>query len=192
VHPWFIEEFIAAKGPQTLPSYPYWKIGEARNTIDFIHTALRTTSSYEHIYSWLTCLHSCLVSIGLSLQLCDAERKSRIRRRVLRASGNFLEQLKSLTERWEDHREGRYLSLDMVPQQQPITTDNEQLSQDPEDVNAPIYQVNAKDWSMEEWDALQNLTNEITPGLRRGYIMLGPSEGWDRYFRDPDGMCAHP
>jgi hypothetical protein len=105
--------------------------------------------------------------------------------------GKFLEELKSLTDGWKDHREGRNLSLGMVPQRQPITTDNEPLSQDSKNVKAPIYQVNAKDWSMEEWDALQKLTNEITPGLRRGYIMLGPSEGWDRYFRDPDGTCAH-
>jgi hypothetical protein len=191
VHPWFIEEFIAAKGPQTLPSYPYWNIYWARDTIDFIHKALRTPSSYEHIYLWLTCLHSCLISIGLSLQVGNAEIKSRVRYQVLKVSRKNLEELKHLTEGWKDHREGRHLSLDVVPQQ-PITTDNKQLSQDSEDVNASIYRVNAKDWSMEDWDALQNLTNEITPGLRRGYIMLGPSERCDRYLRDPDGMCAHP
>jgi hypothetical protein len=194
VHPWFIEEFIAAEGPQTLPSYPYWNIYEARPTIDFIHEALRTLSSYEHIYLWLTCLHSCLVSIGLSLQgrVRYVREENVIGRARLRKSGRFLEELKSLTEGWKDHREGRHSSSDMVLQRQPVPTDDEQLSQDPQDSREPIYQVNAKDWTTEEWDALQNLTNEVTPGLRRGYIMLGPSEGWDRYLRDPDGMCAHP
>jgi hypothetical protein len=117
--------------------------------------------------------------------------KSIIEREGLRKSGRFLEELKSLTEGWKDHREGRQFSLDVVLQRQPIPTDNEQLSQESKDFNAPIYQVNAKDWSTEQWDALQNLTNEVAPGLSRGYIMLGPSEGWDHYLRDPDGMCAH-
>lgn len=120
----------------------------------------------------------------------DGREENIIEREDLRDSGRFLEELKSLTEGWKDHREGRHFSLDVVLQRQPLTTDNEQLSQDSNDFNAPIYQVNAKDWSTEEWDALQNLTNEITPGLSRGYIMLGPSEGWDRYLRDPDGICA--
>jgi hypothetical protein len=110
----------------------------------------------------------------------------------LRESGRFLEELKSLTEGWKDHREGRQFSLDVVPQRQPVSTDNEQLSQDSQDFNAPIHQVNAKDWTREEWDALQHITNKVTPGLSRGYIMLGPSAEWDRYLRDPDGMCAHP
>jgi hypothetical protein len=174
MHPWFIEEFIAAKGPQTLPLYPYWNTDAAQDTIDFIHSALRTSSSYERIHLWVTCLHGCLISIGLS--------------RGLRKTRGFLEELKSLTERWKDHRNGQHISSDVALQQQPITTE---LPQDSKDVSEPIYQVDAKAWLMEEWNALQNLTDEVIPGLRRGYIMLGPSEGWDRYLRDPDGMCAH-
>jgi hypothetical protein len=146
-------------------------------------------SSYEHISLWFTCLHGCLVSIGLSLQ-GRVKEQNIIERRGLRKSGRFLEELKSLTEGWKDRREGLQSSADVVLQRQPVTTDNEQLSQDSSDFNAPIYQVNAKDWSMEEWITLQNLANEVTLGLSRGYIMLGPSEGWDRYHRDPDGMCA--
>jgi hypothetical protein len=106
-------------------------------------------------------------------------------------SGKFLEELKSLNEGWKDHREGRHFSSNVVLQRQPVPTNNKQLSEDSKDFNTPIHQVNAKDWSMKEWDALQNLTNEVNPGLSRGYIMLGPSEGWDRYLHDPDGMCAH-
>jgi hypothetical protein len=151
------------------------------------------SSSYEHIYLWLTCLHSCLVSIGLSLQgrVRYVREENIIEREGLRKSGRFLEELKSLTEGWKDHREGRHFSSEVL-QQQPVPTDNEQLSQDSQDFNAPIYQVNANDWTTEEWDALQNLINEITPGLSHGYIMLGPSQGWDRYLHDPEGMCAHP
>jgi hypothetical protein len=217
MHSWFIEEFIAAKGPQTLPSYLYWNIDKARGTIHFIHEALRASSIYVQIHLWLTCLHSCLVSIGLSLQerVQDAAKgeiskrkglrepgrslgkspqrmvenvvkEDIIKREGLREPGRLIGDFKSLTEEWKEHREGRKLSL----QRQPITTDNEQLSQGSKDVNAPIYQVNANDWSLEEWDVLQNLTNEVTSGLNHGYIILGPSEGWDRYFRDPDGMCA--
>jgi hypothetical protein len=177
-----------------LPSYPYWNINAARGTIGFIHAALKTSSSYEHISLWLTCLHGCLVSVGLSLQgrQRDVEMGSRIRGQNLRESGKLLQELTSLTKGWKDHREGRHISLEVALQQQPITTDHEQPPQDANDDKAPIYQVNARDWSMEEWDAVQNLTNEVTLGLNRGYIMLGPSEGWDRYLRDPDGMCAHP
>jgi hypothetical protein len=193
VHPWFIKEFIAANGPQILPSYPYWTIDRAWDTIDFMSEALRMSSSYEHIHLWLTCLHGCLVSMGLSLQerIRDAREVNIIGRLGLRHSERSLGVLKSLAEGWKDHREGRHTSPDVAFQQQPVITDNKQPLQDAEDVSEPIYQVNASDWSMQEWNALQNLTNEVILGLTRSYIMLGPSEGWNRYHRDPDGMSAH-
>jgi hypothetical protein len=187
-----MEEFTAAEGPEMLPCYVYWNFDFLNDATDFIYTTLRMTSEFESIHLWLTCLRGCLICTGLSLQ---GRKKAQDSKEFMLAIANdnaqiFITALHSLTRRWKSQRERGQATDIVLPSQLEATDD--QLSHGEPEFDAQIYQCDAMEWSVAQWGALQAAKDEVISALQRGYIMTGPSAGWDRYHRDPEGLCAYP
>lgn len=185
IHPWFVAEFKIANGQVLLPWCVFEDTLWLEEALEVIYKTLPSLNLYQDLNLWIECIRICLISTGISLN-----GSWRARGRMMEyASENvclLISRLHNMVDRWGVDRE--YMPYDgdaATTRASSIIGD----TQPPNHDDLPV--CDARIWSTEEWESLQTTIEEVIPGLERGYIMEGPTAGWQRFARDSESICFH-
>jgi hypothetical protein len=174
VHDWFFEEFRTAGGFLWLSEKIVPRLLEKAAAM--ICLSLELTDYEEEVVTWMNSLYQCLTSTT------------------------------TLTHpRYTMHNPERFIgTLDVIYAAQdrcrsikpdPVARNNSSSTiltvSDPTiPPSRGSRHTYVRRWSDDRWERWREMKEEISGGLRRGFIELGPTVSSARYIRDPDGCFS--
>jgi hypothetical protein len=181
-HDWFFEEFSGASGFTWLEGM-FSKLEAEVAAI--IYQSLMNVTSEEDTLAWISCIYRCLAQ----RQPNDGPRTSHRCAKRLAPSRNHTITLRSaLMNIYEEQQRHRAENYDCPLAPNGFETLYEAQRSTPNGgANRHAY---VRGWPDARWQRWQGTVEELLLGLRRGFILLGPSHSSLHFSRDPDGFCA--
>lgn len=162
--PWFTHEFADADGFTFLNIEMKLIPGDAR-WLNICIDAMYSATTHSHLMEWLLCLRN---------HLDKPPKRPTFDRTTPR--------LKTIYE--SQKRQRSSISSYLAPDTTAITLPLNIMSRRASEINtSPWQQIDR--WSRLEWKEYCSLMEEVTTGLRRGYI----GNHSTRYISDPDDIC---
>jgi hypothetical protein len=160
-YPWFSAEFRAAGGFEWLiEKFPDTKKDQAAAIICL---SLDYVEDEADVVSWLQEFYDLLISYNSIGGFQEPEI--------------FVEAVERIVLSQRQHREN-------------LQSDSAMVSHTPAHTVRDAAHAYVLDWSEVKWNYWSHMVKEISGGVRRGYIRIGPSEYTSRFVRDPDGFCS--
>lgn len=172
--------------PRTIPIY--WQ----DQVIQMVTNTLRPANTPPGILLWVTLARDCLISMGQKLS--DGRNWSQYSDMMWYARGELTSLAGLINERmskWGNDAQGDHVADNIKDiTTQPPTPAESAPGKNGENRGGRLDST-ATQKALEEWRQIQDIVEELLPGLNRGYIMPTVSERYTRFPRDPEGFCSH-
>jgi hypothetical protein len=170
VYDWFFEEFRTAGGFLWLTEKIVPRLLEKAATI--ICLSLELADYEEEVTTWMTSLYQCLTSTTTLTHP----------RYTMSNPERFIDAIAAIYTAQERCRVIKPNLLAKSNCTSTIATIDDPLTPS----GRGGRHTYARRWSNDQWERWRDMKEEISGGLRRGFIEVGPSASSAHYLRDPD------